>query len=111
MALKGHGRKALNTIIMSGQIGANLFAPQPLRYWVGMRRRHAFSRAIIYRIQMHPPRWYLRCSLSLRGPAILRGRGVLWGRGKVICCWGGIGSNEFSRCSAFFYLGAEFNYN
>lgn len=28
-----------------------------------------------------------------------------------VCCWGGIGSNEFSICSAFFYLGAEFNYN
>ena len=40
------------------------------------------------------------------------GAGCALGAGKgVICCWGGIGSNEFSRCSVLCYLGAEFNYN
>lgn len=40
------------------------------------------------------------------------GAGCALGAGKeVICCWGGIGSNEFSRFLFLCYLGAEFNYN
>lgn len=49
---------------------------------------------------------------GLEGAGYSKGAGCALGAGKGgICCWGGIGSNEFSRCSVLCYLGAEFNYN
>lgn len=44
------------------------------------------------------------------GYSVVAGCALGAGEGGI-CRWGGIGSNEFSICSAFFYLGAELNYN